>query len=77
MKKTLYLLRKPFDQINPSIFLPTESQGDVVLLGDAGGQTFSYAGGTIIQLRDGQAGNGITYDDLVQKIFAADHTVII
>ena len=27
--------------------------------------------------RDGEAGDGITYDDLVEKIFASDHTVII
>ena len=72
MKKTLYLLRKPIDQIDPALFLPAKSQGDVILLEESGGRMFPYTGGAIFSLTD-----GLTYDDLVRKIFEWDHTVVI
>jgi len=77
MKKTLYLLRKPLDQINPAVFLPSESQGDVVLVDGIGGRKFPYAGGTVFTLHGGEADHVLTYDDLVKKIFECDHTVVI
>lgn len=77
MKKTLYVLRKPFDQINPAVFLSSESQGDVVLVDGTGGRKFHYAGGTVFTLHGGEADQGLTYDDLVKKIFECDHTVVI
>ena len=77
MKKTLYLLRKPIDQIDPALFLPTNSQGDVVLLEESGGRMFPYEGGAVFFLSDGEVGNGLTYDSLVRKIFECDHTVVI
>ena len=77
MKKTLYLLRKPIDQINSAVFLPAKSQGDVVLLEESGGRIFSYAGGVVFSLTSGKAEHGLTYDDLVRKIFECDHTVVI
>lgn len=77
MKKTLYVLRKPFDQINPAVFLPSESQGDVVLVDGTGGRKFPYAGGTVFMLHGGEADQVLSYDDLVKKIFECDHTVVI
>jgi regulator of RNase E activity RraA len=77
MKKILYLLRKPLDQINPALFLASESQGDVVLLDGTGDPTFSYAGGTVFTLDCGDANHRLTYDDLVKKIFNYEHTVVI
>lgn len=77
MKKTLYLLRKPLDQINPAIFLPSESQGDVVLLEESGGRIFPYVGGTVFSLTDDHGDHGLPYDELVKKIFESDHTVVI
>ena len=77
MKKMLYVLRKPFDQINPAVFLPSESQGDVVLVDGTGGRKFPYAGGTVFTLHGGEANQVLTYDDLVKKIFECDHTVVI
>ena len=77
MKKTLYVLRKPFDQINPAVFLPSESHGDVVLVDGTGGRKFPYAGGTVFTLHGGEADQVLTYDDLVKKIFECDHTVVI
>jgi hypothetical protein len=77
MKKTLYLLRKPIDQIDPALFLPTNSQGDVVLLEESGGRMFSYEGGAVLSLTYGEVENGLTYDGLIRKIFECDHTVVI
>lgn len=77
MKKTLYLLRKPLDQINPAVFLPSESQGDVVLVDGIGSRKFPYAGGTVFTLHGREADHVLTYDDLVKKIFECDHTVVI
>ena len=77
MRKTLYVIRKPLDQINPAVFLPSESQGDVVLVDRTGDRNFPYAGGTVFTLHGGEADRVLTYDDLVRKIFECDHTVVI
>ena len=77
MKKTLYMLRKPLEQIDPAVFLPEQSKGDVVLLDGSGGQMFPYAGGSVFSLTDGEAHHGLTYDGLVQKIFECDHTIVL
>ena len=77
MKKILYLLRKPIDQIDPALFLPTKSRGDVVLLEESGSRIFPYAGGAVFSLTNGEAEHRLTYDDLVKKIFECDHTVVI
>jgi hypothetical protein len=60
-KKTLFLLRKPLDRIDPSLFLSSESDGDLVFLeeGSANGQP------------------NLSYDLLVEKIFQSDYTVVI
>jgi hypothetical protein len=76
MKKTLYLLRKPLDRINPAVFLPSESQGDVVLLEESG-RTFPYAGGTVFSLTNDRGDHALTYDELVKKIFEYDRAVVI
>ena len=77
MKKTLYLIRKPIDQIDPAVFLPAKSQGDVILLEESGGRMFPYTGGAIFSLTNVDAEHGLTYDGLVKKIFDCDHTVVI
>lgn len=77
MKKTLYLLRKPVDHIDPSLFLPSESQGDVIFLHQDAMTPFPYKGGTVFSLSNNESQNGLSYDDLVKKIFQSDHTIVI
>ena len=77
MKKILYLLRKPVDRIDPSLFLPSESRGDVVLLQQDAIVPFPYEGGTVFSLSSAESQNGLSYDDLVKKIFQSDHTIVI
>jgi hypothetical protein len=77
MKKTLYLLRKPVEQIDRALFLPAQSEGDVVLLKESGGRLFPYSGGAIFSLTNEDAEHSLTYDGLVTKIFECDHTIVI
>ena len=77
MKKTLYLIRKPVEQIDAALFLPAKSQGDVVLLDESGGRVFPYAGGSVFSLTSEDVAHRLTYDGLVTKIFECDHTVVI
>ena len=76
MKKTLYLLRKPAQEIDPALFLPTESEGDVVLLEENGVEKFPYTGGRMFSVTPG-VGTTLSYDELVKKIFECDRTVVI
>jgi hypothetical protein len=77
MKKMLYLFRKPVDRIDPSLFLPSESQGDVVLLHQDAIIPFPYEGGTVFSVSSGESEKGLSYDDLVKRIFQSDHTIVI
>ena len=75
-KKTLFLLRKSPDHIDVSLFLASESQGDVVLLDDDI-TPFPYTGGNIFPLANQNGQAGLSYDLLVKKIFESDNTVVI
>jgi hypothetical protein len=75
-KKTLFLLRKSPDRIEASLFLTSESQGDVVLL-NHGMTPFPYTGGNVFSLTSQNGQAGLSYDLLVKKIFESDRTVVI
>lgn len=77
MKKILYLLRQPVDRIDPSLFLPSESHGDVVLLHQNAIVPFPYEGGTVFSVSSTESQTGLSYDDLVKKIFQSDRTIVI
>ena len=77
MRKTLYLFRGSIEQVNPALFLPSESQGDVVLLEESGGRIFPYSGGKVFTVTHSQGERDLTYDELVKKIFEYDHTMVI
>ena len=75
-KKTLFLLRKSLDRIDASLFLASESEGDVVLLDD-GMTPFPYTGGNVFSLISTNGQTSLSYDVLVKKIFESDNTVVI
>jgi hypothetical protein len=75
-KKTLFLLRRSPDRIEASLFLASESQGDVVLL-NHGMTPFPYTGGNVFSLASQNGQAGLSYDLLVKKIFESDRTVVI
>ena len=76
MKKTLYLLRKPLDHVNPALFMASHSIGDVVLL-DRALTSFPHSGGTVLSLGAQDEDRTISYDGLVRKIFDNDDTIVI
>jgi hypothetical protein len=77
MKKTLYLLRKALEQIDPALFLLEKSHGDIVLLEENRGRQVPYKGGSVFSLTNDHVEHGLTYDGLVTKIFESDHTIVI
>ncbi len=77
MKKTLYLLRKALEQIDPALFLLEKSHGDIVLLEENRGRQVPYEGGSVFLLTNDHVEHGLTYDGLVTKIFESDHTIVI
>ena len=76
MKKTLYLLRKPLDRVDPALFVASHSEGDVVLL-DPALAPFPHSTGTVLSLGIEHGNRTISYDDLVRKIFESDTTIVI
>ena len=76
MKKTLYLLRKPLDRVDPSLFVASHSIGDVVLL-DRELVSFPHSGGTVFSLGTRDEDRTISYDGLVKKIFDSDEAIVI
>ena len=82
MSKMLYLLRQPIERIHRAVFVPSETEGDVVLLEDSGSSAFSHRGGNVFSLT-GKAGQSIgqgqtlSYDALIEKIFQSDRTIVV
>jgi hypothetical protein len=74
---TLYLLRQPIEQVNGAVFLPSESEGDVVLLEEAGSSVVSHSKGEVFSLVENSRHSFLSYDDLIQKIFQADHVIVV
>jgi hypothetical protein len=77
MAKTLYLLRRPIDHINSSLFLPSETEGTVVLLEQGITSSFDHSLGEIHRLSETSSESHISYDELIEKIFQHDRTIVI
>lgn len=77
MNTTLYLLRQPIERVNQAVFLPSESEGDVVLLEEAVTSVLSHSKGKVFSLVENSRHPFLSYDDLVQKIFQVDHVIVV
>ena len=80
MSTTLYLLRQPADEIPASVFVVSDDEGDVVALDDAVATSLSSSGKQVYRVGGvGQAAGGIrlTYEELIDRIFAHDHVMVI
>lgn len=77
MAKTLYLLRRSVDTIDPSLFVPSESRGDIVLLEHGLASVLSHDEGEVLYLSDEPSRDRISYDDLIERLFQNDRTVVI
>jgi len=78
MNTFLYLLRRPIDRIPAPLFLPTENAGDVVLIEAAATSSLRLEDGTAYVMdRERDAAEGLTYEDLVDKIFESERVIVI
>jgi len=75
--KTLYLLRRPVVDLETSIFLPSETEGDVVLLETGGSSTFLHSKGTVFSLFQGTTHKSLSYDGMIEQIFTHDHVIVV
>lgn len=64
----LFVLRKPLNQLNPALLIPSESEGEVVLLSETG---------SLASLKKDGTTTALSYDSLLVGIFEHDHTVVI
>lgn len=79
MSPFLYLLRRPPDQIPDALFRASDALGDVVLLEAAASSVVSVPHGLVLRLEQDRARDEgtLTYDELVEKIFATERVMVI
>lgn len=79
MNKTLFLLRKSSEQISAAVFLPAETDGDVVLLEEAVSAPLSLKNGKVftVAMDTKSAVERMTYEDLVERIFQSDRVLVV
>lgn len=77
MSKTLYLLRQPVEQVNRAMFLSSETEGDVVLFGEAASSELSHSKGQVFSVEKNGRHPHISYDDLIEKLFQTEHAIVI
>ncbi|HLZ32851.1 MAG TPA: hypothetical protein VKP13_02455 [Nitrospira sp.] len=77
MSRTLYLLRRPIEQVDQAVFLPGDTKGDVVLLEDGGSSMLAHDGGDVFSLTGKAPYPQISYEELIEKIFQYDHAIVI
>ena len=80
MSATLYLLRQQPDRLSPSLFRNTDTDMDIVFVGNATSIGSSPVKGAVVS-GDGMtpldSRQTLTYDDLVEKIFSSAHVIVI
>jgi hypothetical protein len=77
MNTTLYLLRQSIEHVNQAVFLPSETEGDVVLLEEGGSSVLSHSKGKVFSLAENSRHSFLSYDDLIDKIFQVDHVIVV
>lgn len=75
--KTLYLLRRSYEKIQPSVFLPSETEGDVVLLEKGESSVFSHSKGRVFSLSLETTHESLSYDGMIEQIFSHDHVIVV
>lgn len=80
MSTTLYVLRQSPDRIPPSIFRPRDLDMDIVFAEPAALVASSPAGGRVIGSDVAVVGGShptMIFDDLIDKIFSAEHIIVV
>jgi hypothetical protein len=80
MSATLYLLRQQPDSISPSLFRVSDTDMDIVFIEQTVSITPSSVKGVVVTAEGmlvGDSRQTMTYDDLIEKIFSAEHIIVI
>jgi hypothetical protein len=80
MSTTLYLLRQQLEYISPSLFLVSDTEKDFVFVEHLVSATPSSMKEGVMKPQRAEGSNSpeiVTYDDLVEKIFASAHVIVI
>ena len=80
MSATLYLLRQQPDRISPSLFRANDIDMDFVFVEHAASVTSSPVKGVLVTpagMMVSDSRQTLTYDDLIEKIFASEHVIVI
>jgi len=75
--KALYLLRRSIDRVETSVFLPSQTEGDVVLLEEGVSSGLSHSTGEVFSVREGSSYPYVSYDEIIEKIFTHDCVIVI
>lgn len=73
--KTLYLVRRPVEQISSSIFLPSQTEGDVLLL-EGATSSCTHTTGKVFSTTAGSRESRVSYDRVIAMLFEYDRIVV-
>lgn len=80
MSETLYILRQDPEHIPSSLFLASDANMDIVFVEHGTSIGPSSEKRTVVTAKGiatGHSGSTMTYDDLVEKIFSSEHTIVL
>lgn len=80
MSATLYLLRQQPEHISSALFRASDENIDIVFIEQATSIASSIVEGTVgngERIVIDSSGQALIYDDLVEKIFSSEHSVVL
>jgi hypothetical protein len=80
MSDTLYLLREHPDRISSALFRASDTDMDIVFIEQASSSIPSSVKGSVVAAKGVPVGfthPTMTYDELVEKIFSAEHIIVV
>lgn len=76
MSKTLYLVRRPLREISPSIFVPSETEGDVLLI-EAAVASGAHTGGRVFSVSGENTGSKRSFDEVISMLFEYERVIVL
>lgn len=75
MSKTLYIVRRPLQDVSPSVFLPSETDGDLLLIENAVVSDV-HAVGKVFSLASEESGSKVSYDEVITMLFEYEKVIV-
>lgn len=76
MSKTLYLVRRPLREISPSIFVPSETEGDVLLIETAVASD-AHTGERVFSVSGENIGSKRSFDEVISMLFEYERVIVL